>query len=726
MDARELVRHAAFLRSLARGLLGDEHLAEDAVQDAYAAAIRARGVRDPRAWLVSVTKNLSRKAFGREEGRKRAERISARRERLPSARELAAQAEAQRRVARAVVELEEPYRAAVLLRYFHHRTPTEIARQSGEPLATVKTRLRRALQMLRARMDADHGGERAAWSVALLPLAGRGRDSVPLLLGGLAVFKTKIIAAAILVAALVTLLATRASRRGPDAETAARASRPVAAVEPEPGPDRAPPPPEGRIAEAEDAVAAAAGSDRMRYGAERRAAKLVGEVRDMQRSVREMGLSEPEEPAPDPATRAYLEALIEKYRGLPEGEERLLVLREFASAHKDYLEATHDVTLLAFLEQVIRTSPVADERAYAVPGGGVFGVADLLFRLADVDDDIVRAAVVRSLAEVEGEERPRAIALLVEALEDESPEVRWVAALRLEYFVGDRRHADALLDRIPREEDPCAMDAMVKAVVALDPEHGRARVEAAVSEAPATVRGLAADALRPEVSVAPARPKETAGFAESRKGMTPRPTEPDDTARDYVERLLREYRALGPGSARTKALENLAKAHRGYLEKTGDDSFLPALREIASSSPVEEERVSAVRAVGTAPSRSRAVDFLLDLAASPDAAVRGAVATALGWVRGPEVERARARLLEMIDDPAPRVRRVIPFLLRDPAHVPLLLEKLRSETDFSVAWAMVQAVLKLDPEGGREAIDEVRATAPAASRAVIDRVLERR
>ena len=173
MDARELAEHASFLQNLARRLLVDEHRAQDAAQDARVAAIQAGQVGNARRWLAAVTRNLSLRIRRREAGRKGPERTAARPEALPSTHELAVQAETQRRVAQAVLELEEPYRSTILLRFFHHRTPSQIARHSGAPVATVKTHLRRALQQLRGRLDAEHGGDGRAWALALLPLAGR-------------------------------------------------------------------------------------------------------------------------------------------------------------------------------------------------------------------------------------------------------------------------------------------------------------------------------------------------------------------------------------------------------------------------------------------------------------------------------------------------------------------------------------------------------------------------
>ncbi len=70
-----------------------------------------------------------------------------------------------------VKELDEPYRSTVLLHYFDGLTPKEVAAGLRVPYATVRTRLHRAIQQLREKMDADHSGDRRAWLVPLVPFA---------------------------------------------------------------------------------------------------------------------------------------------------------------------------------------------------------------------------------------------------------------------------------------------------------------------------------------------------------------------------------------------------------------------------------------------------------------------------------------------------------------------------------------------------------------------------
>ncbi|MEZ5989327.1 MAG: carboxypeptidase regulatory-like domain-containing protein [Planctomycetota bacterium] len=74
-------------------------------------------------------------------------------------------------MADAVAALDGPYREVVLLRFYEGLPPREIASRLEVPVATVRTRVRRALEALRTRLDERHGGDRRAWLAGLAPLA---------------------------------------------------------------------------------------------------------------------------------------------------------------------------------------------------------------------------------------------------------------------------------------------------------------------------------------------------------------------------------------------------------------------------------------------------------------------------------------------------------------------------------------------------------------------------
>lgn len=182
-DVEALLEHTSWLRSLARALLGegggDAGAADDLVQDALVVALQRREppAGNPRSWLGGVLRNLAR-------GRRRGELRRGRRERErgphpdePATHEVLERADLQRRLIGHVFALEEPYRSTLLLRYFEGLSGEELARRQGVPASTARTHLARGLERLRARLDAEHGGERGAWCALFLPLALRAGEA---------------------------------------------------------------------------------------------------------------------------------------------------------------------------------------------------------------------------------------------------------------------------------------------------------------------------------------------------------------------------------------------------------------------------------------------------------------------------------------------------------------------------------------------------------------------
>jgi RNA polymerase sigma-70 factor (ECF subfamily) len=179
-----LLKQAEFVRTLARSLLKDEHLADDVAQDTWVAAIeRAPSqVVNLRAWLATVVRNFVTRRHRGESRRKHRERECARFE-VVEASELdeshaAASESILRSVTNAVLALDEPYRSTVLLRYFEGLEPGAIAARQGVSIATVRSRLQRALVQLRARLDREHG-DRSAWGAVLAPIAREAPHRVP-------------------------------------------------------------------------------------------------------------------------------------------------------------------------------------------------------------------------------------------------------------------------------------------------------------------------------------------------------------------------------------------------------------------------------------------------------------------------------------------------------------------------------------------------------------------
>ncbi len=171
-DLEELLAGTRWLRGLAGALVSDPSAADDVAQEAWLVALsRPAAAREPRAWLAGVVKRLAwRQARSTERARRR-EATVARAEGVPSTEALVERSELQEHLSAAVRALDEPYRTTVLLHYSEGLSLEEIARTQGVPASTMRTRLARALERLRQRLDRTHG-DRATWLAALAPLAG--------------------------------------------------------------------------------------------------------------------------------------------------------------------------------------------------------------------------------------------------------------------------------------------------------------------------------------------------------------------------------------------------------------------------------------------------------------------------------------------------------------------------------------------------------------------------
>jgi RNA polymerase sigma-70 factor (ECF subfamily) len=177
LSAELLLEHAPFVRSLARALLHDEHLAEDVVQEAWL-RLSTRPLRDERglrAWMRAVVQRISIDRTRESSRRAAREAAVARPEAQPSVTEEIAHTEVLRTVVEAVLALDEPYRSCVLLAYWRGWDARRIAEETKSPLATVRSRLQRAHAKIRERLDRGH--ERKTWGMALVAMSTRGLET---------------------------------------------------------------------------------------------------------------------------------------------------------------------------------------------------------------------------------------------------------------------------------------------------------------------------------------------------------------------------------------------------------------------------------------------------------------------------------------------------------------------------------------------------------------------
>jgi len=157
-------RHATMTYALAYAVVGERADAEEVVADAFGQAWRTAATFDPArgrvaAWLSAITRT---RALDLVRARGRRIRMLAKAAILddgglaapvtPPAEapdRHAERGEARRLVVRALAELPEPQRRVIELAYFGGLSQTEIAAELQEPLGTVKTRIRTALEKLR-------------------------------------------------------------------------------------------------------------------------------------------------------------------------------------------------------------------------------------------------------------------------------------------------------------------------------------------------------------------------------------------------------------------------------------------------------------------------------------------------------------------------------------------------------------------------------------------------
>ena len=213
MDARdqipeELLRETDALRRVARGILFEPALAEDAVQEAWLAALRSQR-REARSggWLTEAVRRIARGMRRQDSRRTRREHTAARNEAQPSAADSASRVELLRELLDALESLEEPNRTAVQLRLLEDLPPRAIAERLGVPVETARTRVKRGIEKLRAHLDARNAPRRGEFLAALAPLAlpsglklGVGAYAVSkTILGGVMSAQVKLVSAAAVV-----------------------------------------------------------------------------------------------------------------------------------------------------------------------------------------------------------------------------------------------------------------------------------------------------------------------------------------------------------------------------------------------------------------------------------------------------------------------------------------------------------------------------------------------
>jgi RNA polymerase sigma-70 factor (ECF subfamily) len=180
VSVEHLLSHARWVEGFARALVRDD--AEDVAQDAWIAAIQKppAAAASPRPWLATVMRNVARMRF-RSSARREARESEIIADAPPTPAELTARMELQRRLASAVLALDEAQRSIVVLVFYEGMTPADAARRLDIPATTLRSRLRVALETMRKHLDAEEGGDRSRWKLALAPLVMMPHTHMPVI-----------------------------------------------------------------------------------------------------------------------------------------------------------------------------------------------------------------------------------------------------------------------------------------------------------------------------------------------------------------------------------------------------------------------------------------------------------------------------------------------------------------------------------------------------------------
>ena len=161
--------HAGLVHTFALRVLREPPEAEEVVQDVFVQVWRqaetySRDRGTPEAWLITMARSRGIDKLRSRRRRNEMVRPAENPDRLPEPVALesaSGPAEARATLGGALTELPAAQRSVLELAYFDGLTQSEIAAKLGEPLGTVKTRMRSGLERLRGIISTRGGAERA-------------------------------------------------------------------------------------------------------------------------------------------------------------------------------------------------------------------------------------------------------------------------------------------------------------------------------------------------------------------------------------------------------------------------------------------------------------------------------------------------------------------------------------------------------------------------------------
>ena len=145
-------RYSSVVYAVALRVLGDTGAAEDVLQEVFLQLWRNPGAFDAArgslgSWLAVITRNRAIDLLRRRRPETDIEDVI-----VSMAPDLAAEADRSRAAAKVrgvMAAMAQPQRVALEMAYFEGMSHSEIATKTGEPLGTIKTRIRAGLIALR-------------------------------------------------------------------------------------------------------------------------------------------------------------------------------------------------------------------------------------------------------------------------------------------------------------------------------------------------------------------------------------------------------------------------------------------------------------------------------------------------------------------------------------------------------------------------------------------------
>lgn len=201
-----------WLSELARSLLRDADLADDACQEVWLAASREGSPTFDRGRLALLLRRFAWRTRRADRRRRRREAEAARPESCPPVDEFLALGEQRVRLWQHLRCLEEPFRTTLLLRFQEELPTSEIAKELRVTPDTIRWRIRRGLQLLRTSLEHDENGGLTALAIVVPASPEALISSQKTLLsaasatafGTAGLVMSKLVPAAVLIAAVVT------------------------------------------------------------------------------------------------------------------------------------------------------------------------------------------------------------------------------------------------------------------------------------------------------------------------------------------------------------------------------------------------------------------------------------------------------------------------------------------------------------------------------------------